>query len=516
MAHILLLRPPAIFSRTSYSAAMTMPVALAYLAANLRKNGHRVSVLDAMAEDFDHVGPSYAPNVCYRGLSTEGIVERMPEKPDAVAVSTMFSQDWPHIEDMLAAVRRRLPDVPVILGGEHATAASEYVLKSCASVTHVGLGEGDELIVRFAEWIDGKRPIEEVHGIHYRDRSGKIVRNPPLARIKALDDLPWPAWQLFDIEPYLASGEGHGVERGRSMPILATRGCPYRCAFCSNRSMWGGRYFMRTPKFVVDEIEHYVKKYRATNIDFFDLTAIVKRGWTMKFCEEIRRRKLKFTWQLPSGTRTEALDDEVLAAMAETGCRNLTYAPESGSPRTLKYIHKKMSLPKLMDSLRYAKKHGIFVKCNLIIGFPKETRWDMLRSVWTAVRFAVIGADDTGLYPYSPYPGSEFFDYLRSTGKIGEMNREYFTSLMSFMDLKQSSDYCENVGPREVQFYRLLGMCLFYLLAYGLRPARVLRAFRNYREGRSDTVFEQRFFGLLKRWRLEGESRKDPEGGDPA
>jgi radical SAM superfamily enzyme YgiQ (UPF0313 family) len=203
------------------------------------------------------------------------------------------------------------------------------------------------------------------------------------------------------------------------------------------------------------------------------------------------------------------MDKEVLAAMASSGCLNVTYAPESGSPRTLREIKKKIKLARLFESIRYAKGNGIFVKCNLIIGFPRETRWDMLRTLWAGIRFAALGVDDVGIYAYSPYPGTELYQYLRATGAIPEMDREYFTSLMTFMDLKQSSNYCENAGEAEIAAYRLAGMCAFYGLSYLLRPTRVLRTIRNYRANRSDTVFEERLFAFLRRKELE-RRRQEP------
>ena len=515
MSRILLLRPPSVFSATAYSAAVTMPVALAYLSAALREKGHQVDNIDALGEDLDHIDVSYGPNVRYRGLSTRRIIERMEKlpRPDALGITCMFSQDWPHVEDMIAAIHRRFPDLPIILGGEHATAAAEYVLESCPAVKYAALGEGEETIVAFADFLQGRLPLEKVDGVWWRADDGTIVKNPARARVRTPDQLPWPAWDLFDLEPFFAVGEGHGVERGRSMPIVATRGCPYQCTFCSNPLMWTTRYVMREPAKVVDEIEHYVRKHRADNIDFFDLTAIVKKDWTLAFCAEIKRRGLKFTWQLPSGTRSEALDEETLAAMADAGCMNLTYAPESGSDQVLEYIKKRVKLPRLYASIRAAKKAGIFVKCNLIIGFPKETRLDMWKTVWAAIRFGLVGVDDTGVYPYSPYPGSELYDYLRSTGAIERMDRRYFEGLMTFMDLSQTVNYCENVGGREIAFYRLFGMCAFYGLSYGLRPWRIIRAWRNWRAHRSDTVFEERLFALLRRRGLEKGARP---AGQPA
>jgi anaerobic magnesium-protoporphyrin IX monomethyl ester cyclase len=509
VSRFLLIHPPSVFARSSISTPVCMPLSAAYLAANLREHGHQVSVIDALAEGIHHIATSYSPRALYRGLATPEIlerIERLPETPQAIGIPTMFSQEWPHIEALIAAIHARFPAIPIIVGGEHATATSEYILASCPGVVAVARGEGEDTVIDFAEYIDGKRPLSDVPGVQFRGADGKPVTNEARPRNRTPDQLPWPAWDLFDLDPYFAIGEGHGVERGRSMPILATRGCPYQCTFCSNPNMWTTRYTMRSVGLVLDEIEHYMKTYSATNIDFFDLTAIIKREWTLDFCREIKRRGLKFTWQLPSGTRSEAMDAEVLEAMAGSGCMNVTYAPESGSEWTLKYIKKMVKLPRLIESIRQSKKNGIFVKCNLVIGFPQETRWDIIQTVWLAVKFAWLGVDDCGLYPFSPYPGSELYAYLRGKGVVGELNTAYFESLMSFMQFKPSYTFCENVGLREIQMYRLVGMSLFYGLSYLLWPKRILRSLRNYREHRSDTIFEERFFGAIRRFRLEKRS----------
>lgn len=503
MSHILLIHPPSVFARASISQPVCMPLSAAYLAANLREHGHRVTTLDAMGEGIRHIATSYSPRALYRGLATPDILARIKEEPDAIGIPTMFSQEWPHIEGIIAALHEKFPAVPIIVGGEHATATSEYILETCPGVKAVARGEGEDTIIDYAEYLDGKWPIEQVSGIQFRDAQGRIVSTEPRPRNRTPDQLPWPAWDLFNLDHYFEVGEGHGVERGRAMPILATRGCPYQCTFCSNPGMWTTRYVMRSPALVLDEIEHYIKTYQAANIDFFDLTAIIKRDWTLDFCRQIKRRGLKFTWQLPSGTRSEAMDAEVIKEMAEAGCTNVTYAPESGSEWTLKYIKKMVKLPRLIDSIRAAKKNGVFVKCNLVIGFPKETRWDIMQTVLLAVKFAGLGVDDCGLFPFSPYPGSELYGYLREKGVVGKLDTKYFESLMSFMEFKPSCTFCENVGLREIQFYRLLGMSLFYALSYLLHPWRVMRSARNYRKHASDTIFEERLFGVIRRFRLE-------------
>jgi radical SAM superfamily enzyme YgiQ (UPF0313 family) len=166
--------------------------------------------------------------------------------------------------------------------------------------------------------------------------------------------VPRPAWDLVPVDAYLDQDDPFGVARGRSMPVMATRGCPYRCSFCSSPQMWTTRYVVREPADVADEIAEHVARHQVENIDFCDLTAITKRQWSLDFCDALEARRLDLTWQLPVGTRAEALDVEVLQRLYDTGCRNVTYAPESGSERMLEVFDKRVSLPHILESVRAA------------------------------------------------------------------------------------------------------------------------------------------------------------------
>ncbi|APR79851.1 Radical SAM domain protein [Minicystis rosea] len=411
----------------------------------------------------------------------------------------MFSQQWPHVEALLRAIRARLPTVPIFLGGEHPTATWSYLLAHCPEVTVCVLGEGEESAAELAACIAAKRPLEGIPGVAYR-QGGVPVRPPPRARIRAMAAIPRPAWHLFPLESYLEGGFAHGVGQGRSIPMLATRGCPYRCTFCSSPAMWTTRYETRPPAEVVDEIEDYIAAYRIDNVDFEDLTAIVKRGWILDFCAELERRKIRITYQLPSGTRSEALDEEVLSALHRTGCRNITYAPESGSPRTLAAIKKKVVPERVLASMRAAKAVGMNLKCNLIIGFPDETRRDVWQTLLFGLRAAWAGVDDLPLFPFSPYPGTELYEDLRRKGAIPEPSNEYFAGL-GYMDISATATVCEHIGPRELNLYRVVGMSAFYAAGYVRRPWRLLRTARNLVAERSDTVLEQRLVEMLQRRR---------------
>jgi radical SAM superfamily enzyme YgiQ (UPF0313 family) len=134
-------------------------------------------------------------------------------------------------------------------------------------------------------------------------------------------------------------------------------------------------------------------------------------------------------WQLPSGTRSEIIDDGLAAALARSGCKNLVLAPESGSPRLLKIIKKKINLDHVTVAIAAATRHGLSVKTNHIVGFPDERRRDILQTVWFAWRQAVMGVDATAFTLFTPYPGTELFDEMRKNGTIPALDDSYFRSL---------------------------------------------------------------------------------------
>jgi radical SAM superfamily enzyme YgiQ (UPF0313 family) len=262
--------------------------------------------------------------------------------------------------------------------------------------------------------------------------------------------------------------------------------------------MWTTRYRLRDVSAVVDEISDYVQRYRVSNIDFEDLTAIIKREWILEFCAELQRRGLRITYQLPSGTRSEALDATVLQALFDSGCRNITYAPESGSPRTLDRIKKKLKPERVLQSMRIAKRLGVNLKANLMIGFPGETRRDLLQTLGFGLRAAWLGVDDIPLFPFSPYPGSALYDELRVEGVIPPPDDDYFAGI-GYMDMTSTPSMSRHIGTRELNVYRILGMSAFYLVGYARHPRRIVRTVRNVRTRRSETVLEQRLVEMAFR-----------------
>lgn len=497
MAKVCLIRPPMFDLRYRATTVTCPPIGLAYVAGAAAAAGHHVVVIDAVGEAPDQVVPLLDGTFTTRGLTGDQIVERIPHDCDVLAVSCMFSQDWPNVRDLLRRVRERFPGVPVVGGGEHVTALPEYCIGE-GVIDHCVLGEGERSFVDLLDALDAGRSISEVAGLVTRDGDA-IVRTPAPRRVIEVDDMAPPLWDAFPLENYLAGGHSFGVNRGRTMPVLASRGCPYQCTFCSSPEMWTTRYITRDPAAVLEEMRGYIDRYGAQNFDFYDLTAIIKRDWILDFCRQIVDSGLDFTWQLPTGTRVEAIDEEVVKMLARTGCRNVTYAPESGSPEELKRIKKKVQLDRMMSSMRSCVRHGVNVKTNIVLGFPGATRADILYTLWFLVQIAAIGVRDALVYLFCPYPGSQMYRELRAAGRLPEPGDEYFRELLTYTDLSQGASFAENFSGRQLAAARVLGMLLFYSVSYLVRPWRVVETLVNIARGRHESPLERSLTDLLKR-----------------
>jgi radical SAM superfamily enzyme YgiQ (UPF0313 family) len=499
-----ILRPFAVYSARAYSTPITVPIGPAYIAAILEKSGYKVEIIDGIGEGIQQLNRSENGAYVFQGLTTQEILDRIDPNSSILGISLMFSQDWVHHRELINAIKEKFPDLTILVGGEHPTALPEYVLRDCPSIDYLIAGEGELTFLEFLHrYLSGESSVE-IPGVFFIDDEGNFVDNGPARRISDFSNLPWPAWHLCDVEKFFSGSWSHGIGYGRNLLILATRGCPYQCTFCSSPTMWTTRYLMRPVVDVVDEIEFLIKKYQVNSFDFADLTAIIKKEWILEFANEIKRRNLKFIWQLPSGTRSEALDQNTVKAIYEAGCKFLVYAPESGSEVTLDKIKKRLTLRSLVASVQEAVKVGHTIKVNLVIGFPHENRRDLLKTMLFNIRMAFLGVDDINISIFSPYPGSELFNDLQQNGTIPKIDDEYFQSLIVQFDFTFPQSVCPGVSNLEIAAIRFVGMSLFYILSYTLYPKRLWRLAKNIFGGnfQAGSLFEQRVRDSLVRTRL--------------
>lgn len=253
--------------------------------------------------------------------------------------------------------------------------------------------------------------------------------------------------------------------------------------------MWTTRYVVRDPSDLASEIADLVTDHGVANVNFCDLTAITKRNWTLAFCDALDAEGLDITWQLPVGTRSEALDEVVLQRLWDTGCRNVTYAPESGSQRMLDLMEKRVDLDHMLESLRAAHRVGISTHVNLIIGHPEEGWSDLWQSLRFSLRAARAGCNDVAPSIFAPYPGSKDYETLVERGRLKVDDSIYYIAFSRSTDASRS--YNDHMGARQLQVAQLAILATFYSYTMVLRPSRLVGLVRTQVFGGESTYLEQ-------------------------
>jgi anaerobic magnesium-protoporphyrin IX monomethyl ester cyclase len=454
---VCLIRPPAVETFRFSSLSITPPLGLTYVAGALVAAGEDVRIVDAVAEAPEKHTRYFRGYLV--GLRFDEIAARVPDDTAVVGITALFTHEWPAITQLIEAIKRRLPDVPVVVGGEHVTSMPELCLLT-SKVDYLVLGEGEETMVELVDALRRGAPMAEMLGIGYRS-DDDIVVNPRRQRLLSIDDIARPAWDLIDLDTYHEHRWMGGMwSQNKSVPILATRGCPYQCTYCSAPNMWTPRWVPRDPKLVVDEIEHYYHRFGARNFPFQDLTAIIQRQWIIDFCNELLSRGLDITWQMPTGTRSEAIDAEVAQLLKKTGMISMAYAPESGSEATRQLIKKKMKSDRMYESMRAAVAAELNVMVFMVIGFPHDTDEQLAENFDFLANIAEIGINDAAVGFYMALPGTQLFESLYDSGKI-TLDMTYFRHILSSTSLWATSTY-SGLGRWKLTRWKFRMMRHFY------------------------------------------------------
>jgi radical SAM superfamily enzyme YgiQ (UPF0313 family) len=473
----------------------TPPLGAAYVASAVREAGWPVTIIDGAGEAIDRLEEVDSPigTLHSLGLPNDEIVALIPDETTIVGISTMFLHEWPRVRDLAEQVKASRPDVFVVLGGENATAFAPWILEQSPAVDACVLGEGESTMVAIVERLARGQSLAGLQGVARRDDgTGAMVDEGLSVRLtkKELNtQVPRPAWDLVPLERYWEHYPFFGVHRGRSMQVLGTRGCPYKCTFCSSPQMWTTKYVVREPEDVVDEICEYVETYGVQNVNFVDLTAATNRKWTIGLCDALAKRAPNVDWQLPVGTRIEAIDREVLEKLAATRCRNVTFAPESGSQRMLDIMDKRASLEKILAAVVDARDLGIQTTLNILIGHPEERWSDLAKSLRYLLKASWLGCSDTAVMMFCPYPGSADFTALVESGRHVIDEEAYYVGLSRGSAHHRS--WNPRMSARQLRLAQLFLISAFYVTNWVRRPWRAAGFLRSVFTGSEETYLDQ-------------------------
>ncbi|MDP8233439.1 MAG: radical SAM protein [Candidatus Saelkia tenebricola] len=488
---ISLIRPPA-YSVGLMGAHLVPFLGISYIAAVTRKAGYDVDIIDMCGEDIECTEIVRGKYVVY-GMNFSALKKRLKDC-DVIGFSSMFSQDWVFHRELIQYVSRLNPEAVLVAGGEHVSALAEYCMKDCPQLDVCVIGEGEGVFVQLLDALQNKKEFSGIRGLVYRINKGSNFHCTQRAeRIRDIDKIPYPAWDLTPMENYLSRELNYHISRGRTIPMLATRGCPYSCSFCSNPHMWSTPWITRGASLVVDEMQHYITRYRADNFVFSDLTAMVTKESIVNLCCDIIKRRLNITWQLPT-LRTEDLDFDVLELMQEAGCRELDFAVESGSKNVLISVNKKSNPDKVFSLVKDGLTTGMNLSTNIVIGLPEERFKDFLKTYFLLMKLATKGLQEVNVFPFIPYPGSELFQDLLNRKRI-RLNDEYFFGLFGYADLAKNVSWSKNFAPLTLSLMRLFLFVSFYSLMFITHPGRMVRLAVNIARGNTTSKLE----GVVKR-----------------
>ncbi len=482
---ISLIRPPSY--STGFMGVQLVPyLGIAYIAASARQSGHSVDIIDMCGEDIDHTERINDKYIAY-GMPFHKLKNRI-KNTDLIGFTCMFSQDWTFHRELIQYVRSLYKDSILIAGGEHITALPIFCLNDCKALDICVVGEADRVLVDLLYCIEQKKDLASVPSLFYDiDKTG-IKHTIRANRTKDIDTLPHPAWDLIPIENYLSRNLNYHIKRGRTLPMLATRGCPFKCDFCSNLNMWSKPWIHRNPKLIVEEMRLYIDRYNVRNFVFSDLSVVVNKQDILAFCTEIINSEMNVTLQFPT-LRTEVLDRNLLKLMYRAGCRELDFAIESASSVVLNNINKNNNPKKMASLIKQALNIGFNLSSNIIIGLPKENYFEFLKTYWLIMKLAISGMQEVNVFPFTPYPGSKLFnDYLEY--RQIELNDKFFLNLFSYTDLSKSSSFSNNFGPKTLNFLRIFTMSSFYILMFLTHPYRLFKLIKNSIYGKTTTKLE--------------------------
>ena len=430
------------------------PLGTLYAASWLRQHGYEVALFDAMlaesedewAKALDEHTPQYA--IIY--------------EDNFNYLSKMCLLRMREAAFKMVDMAKSRGCVVILCGADATDHYSEYLERGA---DYCLIGEGEETLLELLNKLSGKsdRAFDSILGLAYQDRrplteSHPMVHSPSsivctLRRpdITDLDKLPFPAWDLVDVEKYRSIWtKRHGYF---SMNMVTTRGCPYHCNWCA-KPIWGQRYNSRSPENVVSEMKWLKENFAPDHIWFADDILGLKPNWIERFAVLLNEADSAIPFKCLQ--RADLVNEKTAAALARAGCKTVWLGAESGSQKILDTMDKGDQVEDIYRAARLLRENGIEVGFFLQFGYPGETWADVqktLKMVWQCM------PDDIGISVSYPLPGTKFYERVKL--ELGEKQ--------NWVDSQDLAMLYR--GPFPTEFYRIL----HGRVHYEFRARRVLR-----------------------------------------
>ncbi len=400
--NVLFIHPPVREDDTPNS----VPIGLGWIASVMQNEGHKVEIMDINAWRYPK----------------EQVLEILRNKGkdfDIFGISGMITT-YNYVKWLQNNLKQMFPDKLIVNGGAGPTSIPHLYLKNGSDV--VALGEGELTMLDLAETIENKGDIGNVEGIAWK-QDDTIITNKQREAIQNLDELPLPAWELFPLEEiYLGNNIIRKFNFTKSLNVLASRGCPFRCNFCHDGFGERTRWF--SAEYMIDHLKYLKNRYGVQHVHFDDETFVGNRKRTIEFCQRMIDENLGISWTCTG--RVNVMNEELLKLMKEGGCIDIGYGFESGSQKMLNSMQKDATVEQAVKAVELTRKYGINVSGSLMVGAPGENAETIQEQVEFCKK-ANFRIDH--MFICTPTPRTGLYTVLMQQGRIKD--EEQYVETMS-------------------------------------------------------------------------------------
>jgi radical SAM superfamily enzyme YgiQ (UPF0313 family) len=335
----------------------TPPLNLGFIAGTLEKDGYEVRIVDNYLESY----------LKLKMQTYESFLKQVKKyDPDVLGISCL-TEDRFWAFKMANIIKETFPHVKVVFGGPFSTPCHKQILEDIPSVDIVVRGEGELTFLDIVKHIEKNEDINDVKGITYRDGENiKINEDRPF--IQNLDELPWPAFHLLDINKY---PKRHNKKHGG---LIFGRGCPFDCLFCASKVLLDITHRIIAPKNAISQIKFLVDE-GCEFFTFYDDSILLNKKWFKKFIDEIKREKLDIEYQCHG--RVDSIDQGIAEDLKSSGCRHIFLGVENGSPHVLKLIRKEVGIQQAEKAVKILYKNKVDITPGHLVNIPGQTFEDI-------------------------------------------------------------------------------------------------------------------------------------------
>ena len=372
------------------------PLGTLYAASFMRQNGYEVALFDTMFAEYpEEIIP---------------VLEKI--NPDFFVI---YDDGFNYLTKMCLTNMRNAAFKMIRLAKAHgctvivssSDATDRFEMYLDAGADFVLLGEAEITLLKLVEAIQNNETnFFNIEGLAFPNND-TIVKTAKRNVMKDLDELPFPAWDIIDLDPYRQSWLKHAGYF--SMNMATTRGCPFKCNWCA-KPIYGNRYNTRSPQNVVNELIMLKAKFHFDHIWFCDDIFGLKPGWIKEFADLVEKENLSFKFKM-QGRVDLLLKENNIKDLARAGCDNSWMGAESGSQKILDAMDKGTSVEQIFEATRLLKKNGIKPSFFIQFGYPGETYEDIKKTIAMINKLLPY---EIGISVSYPLPGTVFYEKVKS------------------------------------------------------------------------------------------------------